>query len=100
MFAGAYNATQCADVCTETTEFERSFAQTNDLDSYRPCNFFNAYALSRNGEVGGTYCTMYTQAWGSEFATGFQSFDGEGNTFTVSNSYGYTAEELDDGTLE
>ncbi|KAF1813563.1 hypothetical protein P152DRAFT_513779 [Eremomyces bilateralis CBS 781.70] len=52
------------------------------------CTFFNSYILSMNDVPQGLYCSLYSTAWGAEFATNSGSYSGL-DKFTVSRSEGY-----------
>ncbi|KAF2721948.1 hypothetical protein K431DRAFT_223218 [Polychaeton citri CBS 116435] len=97
LFPGPYDPGQCAASCTETTNYDRNTAGADG--TYKPCNFYNSYVLSKNGSPLGTYCSFYTQPWSSKYATNLGQYDGDGNYYAVSQSYAYTLSPQDPGQV-
>ena len=95
MFEGPYDPSQCASVCLATTQYDSNHPGPDG--TYMPCNFFNSYVLSENNTPLGTYCSMYSQAYGRPYDTNYGQYDNEGNYYSVSSSYGYTLTNQDSG---
>jgi hypothetical protein len=96
IYEGPYDPSQCAAACNAQTAYDRATASNG---VYEPCNFFNSYVLSENDEALGTYCSFYTQPWDKSYSTNCGQYDGEGNYFLVSSSYGYSLTTQDPGTV-
>ncbi|KZF25400.1 hypothetical protein L228DRAFT_265869 [Xylona heveae TC161] len=95
-FRGAFNAGQCAAACDATEDYDRTHATGG---SYKPCNFFNAYVLSKNGKALGTYCSLYTQPWDKSYSTNVGQYSGS-DYYSVSQSYSYTRSVQDPGVVD
>lgn len=92
-----YDPSLCAAACQAQTTFDKN----NLVDAngqYKPCNFFTSYILLKNGVPLGTYCALYTQAWGSSYAMNTGYFSG-GDAYRVDCVTSYTATMLDDGDV-
>ncbi|MCJ1288138.1 hypothetical protein MMC26_007493 [Xylographa opegraphella] len=72
-FPGGYVPSLCAAACQATTTFDRETASNG---TYAPCNFFNSYVISIDNAPQGTYCAMYTKAWGKAYSTNYGQYRG------------------------
>ena len=95
-FPGLYDPSQCAAVCEQTTSYDKQHLVAAD-GTYKACNFFNSYVLSKNNSPQGTYCAYYTQPFDRSYATNNGQYDGDGNYYSVSSSYSYTLTIQDSG---
>lgn len=93
-FSGPYDVSQCAAACQANTAYDHRHPRSDG--SYDACNFFNAYVLSINNVAQGTYCSLYTKAWGKSYGTNYGQYRGRA-FYGVSMSYGYTLGVLDAG---
>ncbi|KAJ9629704.1 hypothetical protein H2203_002085 [Taxawa tesnikishii (nom. ined.)] len=59
-----------------------------DGSSPKLCRFINTYILQKNGVGQGQYCSMYTQAWNSTYATNTGQYRGS-DKYTISYSFSY-----------
>jgi hypothetical protein len=94
---GPFDPSLCAAACEAQTAFDKEhLADANG--QYKPCNFFNAYILTKNGVPLGTYCSFYTQSFDSTYAvnTGFGSGNDE---YSVVCSASYSATVVDSGVI-
>lgn len=68
-----YDPALCAAACKAQTQYDVDHKAADG--SFKPCNFFTSYVLTKNDVPLGTYCALYTEAWGKEYAvnTGFYS---------------------------
>ncbi|KAL9095300.1 MAG: hypothetical protein Q9165_002557 [Trypethelium subeluteriae] len=93
-----YDPSQCAAVCQSTTAYDKKHLVDSN-GNYAACNFFNTYILSKNNNVVGMYCSMYSQVWGKSYSTNIGQYDSAGNHYTVSSSYSYTLTQQDSGNV-
>ncbi|OCK77862.1 hypothetical protein K432DRAFT_333149, partial [Lepidopterella palustris CBS 459.81] len=91
---GPFDPSQCAAACQAQTAYDARHPASDG--TYMPCNFFNAYILSKNDVPQGTYCSFYSKSWDASYAknTGYSS---GGSFYAVSDSYTYTLTNLDPG---
>ncbi|KAK5999469.1 hypothetical protein QM012_005470 [Aureobasidium pullulans] len=82
-----YTPATCASACNAQTAYNRAHPAKDG--SYKSCNFFNSYVLSKNGVAQGLYCSMYTQTWDASHGTNYGQYRGS-DRYTVSESYGYS----------
>ncbi|KAI9704764.1 MAG: hypothetical protein M1836_006544 [Candelina mexicana] len=94
-FNQPYDALVCASACQAQTAYNKRHA-TNGV--YKPCNFFNAYILSKNNIPQGIYCSLYTKPWDKSYSTNYGQYRGS-DYYTVSSSYGYQLSNQDSGTV-
>ena len=66
---------------------------------YTPCNYFNAFVVSKNGVPQGTSCSFYSKPMPASYAKDVGQYDQAGNQFTVSNSFGYALAVQDYGVI-
>ncbi|KAL8688876.1 MAG: hypothetical protein Q9218_005318 [Villophora microphyllina] len=95
-FPGVYDAGQCAGACQANTAYDHRHPRSDG--TYDACNFFNVYLLSKNNIPQGTYCALYTKAWGKEYSTNYGQYRGS-DYYSVSSSYGYTLNPQDPGHI-
>jgi len=94
-FPGGYDPSLCVAACQATTTYDRETASNG---TYAPCNFFNSYVISINSAPQGTYCAMYTKAWGKAYSTNYGQYRGS-QYYSVSQSFGYTLTVQDSGRV-
>ena len=76
----------CAAACKAQTEYD--MAHPNSDGTYKPCNFFATYILTKNGVPLGTYCSLYTRSWDSSYATNTGYYYGD-DKYEVVNAGSY-----------
>jgi hypothetical protein len=64
---GPFDPSVCAAACEAQTAFDKEHLVQAD-GTYKPCNFFTAYILTKNDVPQGTYCSFYTREWDSTYA--------------------------------
>ncbi|KAF7193493.1 hypothetical protein HII31_05167 [Pseudocercospora fuligena] len=74
-----FDTRRCAAACSAQSKANPS----------SPCNFFNTYVISKNGQAYGQYCAMYKQAWDDSYAT-VSSTTYNGASYDISYSYSFT----------
>lgn len=92
-----YDPALCAAACESQTEFDKTHL-VDANGEYKPCNFFTSYILTKNGVPLGTYCALYTQPWGIEYAVNTGYFAGS-DVYSVICAAGYTAATIDSGKV-
>ncbi|KAI5242789.1 hypothetical protein E4T43_04582 [Aureobasidium subglaciale] len=86
---GGFNASLCAEYCKTQTQYNVNHPPSDGTPP-KICNFFNTFVLYLNNTVAqGQYCTLYTEAWESSYATNSGQTRGN-DKYTVSMSYTYT----------
>lgn len=95
-FKGPFDAGKCAAACNTTTAYDHR--HPDGSGKYDPCNFFNAYLLTKNGLPDGTACSLYTIPWGNQYATNCEQHRGSDH-YTIDNSYGYSLNPQDAGHI-
>ncbi|KAH0085053.1 hypothetical protein KCU96_g10493, partial [Aureobasidium melanogenum] len=63
---GPFDTTLCAAACTAQSEYNVRHPPAGGVA--KTCQFYNTYAMYRNGVYQGQYCAMYTQAWDASYA--------------------------------
>ncbi|KAG9948845.1 hypothetical protein KCU85_g4732, partial [Aureobasidium melanogenum] len=64
--SGPFDTTLCAAACTAQSEYNVRHPPAGGVA--KTCQFYNTYAMYRNGVYQGQYCAMYTQAWDASYA--------------------------------
>jgi hypothetical protein len=93
---GPFDPSLCAAACQAQTAYDRATAASDG--TYKPCNFFNAYILTKNDVPQGMYCSLYTRAWGVEKAVNTGYFYGS-DVYKVERSFSYTLSNFDEGRV-
>lgn len=62
-----YDPALCAAACVSQTAYNKKYPAQDG--SYKVCNFFTSYVLTKNQVPLGTYCAFYTREWDSSYAT-------------------------------
>ncbi|KAJ8109530.1 hypothetical protein OPT61_g7393 [Boeremia exigua] len=81
-----YDPALCAAACEAQTQYDVSHPA--DDGSYKTCNFFTSFVLTKNDVPLGTYCALYTQGWGSQYAVNTGYYDGD-DVYSVRNAASY-----------
>ena len=92
---GPFDPQLCAAACDSQTAFDKEHIVDAE-GNYKPCNFFTSYILTKNGAPLGTYCALYTQAWGQDKAVNTGYYYGD-DVYKVTCAASYTASTLDSG---
>lgn len=81
--SGVFDAGLCAAACST-----RNLAISASTKDTRTCQFFTTFMLYKNGISVGQYCSLYTTAWPSRYATN-EGYSVENDKFTVGFSYSF-----------
>ncbi|KAG9696892.1 hypothetical protein KCU95_g3973, partial [Aureobasidium melanogenum] len=81
-----YDPSLCAAACEAQTTYDVNHPASDG--SYKTCNFFNSYVLTKNGVPLGTYCSFYTRTWDSSYAVNTGYYYGS-DVYKVRNSASY-----------
>ncbi|KKY20496.1 putative carbohydrate-bindinglike protein [Diplodia seriata] len=94
---GPFSVEACAAACDAQTEYNIAHPPSS---GYVPlCAGFGTYLLTKTTSAGsvvqGQMCTMYTSAWGSEYAVNTASYDDSiGAKYTYSYSFFYSKPDV------
>ncbi|KAB8289846.1 hypothetical protein EYC80_010478 [Monilinia laxa] len=95
-FPGPYNPALCAGYAVAQNKKNLSLVSSwmqaiYKMTNYSPyqCKFFNSYMLEKNGKPMGTYCSLFTQSYGSSQAT-YEPGQQGSDKWTCSRSYSYS----------
>ncbi|OJD32501.1 carbohydrate-binding-like protein [Diplodia corticola] len=94
---GPFDPTLCAAACDAQTEYNIAHPPSSGYTPF--CAGFGTYLLTMTNSTGsyvqGQMCTMYTSAWGSEYAVNTASYDDSiGAKYTYSYSFFYSKSSL------
>ncbi|KAH6612148.1 hypothetical protein C7974DRAFT_91965 [Boeremia exigua] len=81
-----YDPALCAAACEAQTEYDVAHPAADG--SYKACNFFTSYVLTKNDVPLGTYCALYTRSWDRTYAVNTGFFDGD-DVYSVRNAASY-----------
>ena len=84
-----YDPSLCAVACDAQTKYDREHTAADG--SWKPCNFFTSYILTRNNVPLGTYCSFYTKTWNSTYAVNTGYYYGD-DKYSVINAISYEVE--------
>jgi len=88
--SGPFNVQLCADYCTAQNTYNLAHPPT-DGSPVQTCQFFNTYILYKNtpSNSQGQYCAIYSEAWGSSYATNTGQYRGS-DQYLINYSYSFT----------
>jgi hypothetical protein len=91
IFTGPFDARLCAAACDAQTQSAIN-NPSPDGSPAKKCVFFNTYIinLNDNKHPQGQYCSLYTEAWASKYATNSGSSTSSGKLI-IEYSYGYVS---------
>lgn len=81
-----YDPALCAAACKAQTEYDVGHPAADG--SYKTCNFFTSYVLTKNDVPLGTYCALYTRSWGKEYAVNTGYWYGD-DKYSIRNAASY-----------
>ncbi|KAJ4985927.1 hypothetical protein SVAN01_08616 [Stagonosporopsis vannaccii] len=81
-----YDPALCAAACKAQTEYDVGHPAPDG--SYKTCNFFTSYVLTKNDVPLGTYCALYTRSWGKEYAVNTGYWYGD-DKYSIRNAASY-----------
>ncbi|TIA26524.1 hypothetical protein D6C81_00676 [Aureobasidium pullulans] len=88
--AGPFNASLCAAHCQAQNAYNIAHPPNNG-SPVKICNFFNTYLLylNKTSNSQGQYCSLYTEAWDSSYATNKGQYRGNDH-YMIEYSYSFT----------
>jgi hypothetical protein len=90
-----YDPTLCAAACEAQGKWDSEHHKEDG--TYKPCNFFTSYILTKNGAPLGTYCALYTDSWDDDkYAVNTGYYYGD-DVYSVVCAAAYTASNPDIG---
>jgi hypothetical protein len=91
IFTGPFDARLCAAACDAQTQSAINNPSTDGTPA-KKCVFFNTYIINLNDNKypQGQYCSLYTEAWASKYATNSGSSTSSGKLI-IEYSYGYVS---------
>jgi hypothetical protein len=91
IFTGPFDARLCAAACDAQTQYAINNPPADGTPA-KQCVFFNTYIinLNDNKHPQGQYCSLYTEAWASKYATNSGSSTSSGKLI-IEYSYGYVS---------
>ncbi|THY30391.1 hypothetical protein D6D01_03257 [Aureobasidium pullulans] len=92
IFSGPFDARLCAAACDAQTQYAIDHPSADGTPA-KKCQFFNTYILNLNDNKHpqGQYCTLYTEAWPTKYATSTGSTTSSGDKLIIEYSYGYVS---------
>ncbi|KAI5204513.1 hypothetical protein E4T39_03600 [Aureobasidium subglaciale] len=96
-YFSAYDVSQCSALCTAYSANSRATAQSNRVSTYTPCNYFNAFNLTLNGQPQLMGCYLFSTSNAANFDTYRTASDSSGTVYNLTNSYGYALYPQDKG---
>lgn len=97
-YFSTYDVTQCSSVCNTYTANSRASARSGGYSTYTPCNYFNVFNLTLNGQSQLMGCYFFTTSSAANYATYKTAVDSSsGTVYNLTNSYGYALYPQDQG---
>lgn len=81
-----YDPALCAAACQAQTDYNVKHPAKDG--SYKTCNFFTSYVLTKNDLPLGTYCAFYTRTWDTSYAVNSGYWYGT-DKYSVRNAASY-----------
>jgi len=92
----------CSAICSNYTQTQRARALSLGNNSYQPCNYFNSFNLTYQGNYQGQYCVLYnsTSAMNGTTTT-YSTSNNNGVTYlyNITNSWGTSLSPADSGVV-
>lgn len=87
---GPFDANLCAKYCDAQTAYNTAHPPSNG-SPVKTCQFFNTYLMYVNttANMQGQYCAIYSEAWGTSYATNAGQYRGSDH-YLIESSYTYT----------
>ncbi|KAI5272129.1 hypothetical protein E4T47_04511 [Aureobasidium subglaciale] len=96
-YFSTYDVSQCSALCTAYSANSRTTAQNNRVSTYTPCNYFNVFNLTLNGQPQLMGCYLFGTSDAANFGTYRTASDSSGTVYNLTNSYGYALYPQDKG---
>lgn len=98
-FYSTFDVTQCSALCNSYTASSKKKAVSAKSSTYTPCNYFNVFNVSANGQYAGMYCQLYTTSAVSSYDD--LTYEVQNNVvYNASYSYGYALYPQDSGSTK
>ncbi|KAH0037596.1 hypothetical protein KCU78_g1652, partial [Aureobasidium melanogenum] len=94
-YFSTYDVSQCSSLCTTYTANNKT--QNAKSSTYTPCNYFNVFNLTLNGQTQMMGCYLFSTSNASSYDTYRTAQDPSGTTYNLTNSYGYALYPQDKG---
>ncbi|KAG9856299.1 hypothetical protein KCU98_g1503, partial [Aureobasidium melanogenum] len=94
-YFSTYDVSQCSTFCTTYTANNKS--QNAGSSTYTPCNYFNVFNLTLNGQTQLMGCYLFSTSNASTYDTYRTAQDSSGTVYNLTNSYGYALYPQDKG---
>ncbi|OCL03336.1 hypothetical protein AOQ84DRAFT_151178 [Glonium stellatum] len=82
--SGPFDSNLCAAACSAQSAY--NLRHPPSTGKPKTCQFYNTYAMYKNGVYQGQYCSMYTESWAASYATNTGQYRGTDH-YTISDSY-------------
>ena len=97
-YFSTYDVTQCSSLCNTYTANSKASAQSNKASTYTPCNYFNVFNLTLNGQSQLMGCYLFTTSDAANYDIYKTAKDSSsGTVYNLTNSYGYALYPQDKG---
>jgi hypothetical protein len=97
-YFSTYNVGQCSSFCDAYTANAKAAAVRNKASTYVPCNFFNVFNLTLNGQSQDMGCYIFSSSDAANNDTyTTASDDSTGTIYDLTHSYGYSLYPQDKG---
>lgn len=96
-YFSTYDVTQCSSLCNTYTANSKASAQSSKSSTYTPCNYFNVFNLTLNGQSQLMGCYLFTTSDAANYDIYKTARDSSGTIYNLTNSYGYALYPQDKG---
>lgn len=96
-YFSTYDVTQCSSLCNTYTANSKASAQSSKSSTYTPCNYFNVFNVTLNGQSQLMGCYLFTTSDAANYDTYKTARDSSGTVYNLTNSYGYALYPQDKG---
>jgi hypothetical protein len=86
-----FAASRCAAACDAFSAIAKLNATADGNTKPILCNYFNTFIINKGNKALGQMCYLYSQAFKSSRATAKTQVDKDGNSYSVSFSYGFAS---------
>ncbi|KAI4726289.1 hypothetical protein E4T49_05916 [Aureobasidium sp. EXF-10728] len=97
-YFSSYDVTQCSSLCNTYTANSKANAQSSKSSTYTPCNYFNVFNLTLNGQSQLMGCYLFSTSDAANYDNYRTARDtNSGTVYNLTNSYGYALYPQDKG---
>lgn len=94
-YFSTYDVSQCSTLCNAYTANSKS--QNAQSSTYTPCNYFNVFNLTLNGQTQLMGCYLFSTSDAANYDIYRTAQDSSGTVYNLTNSYGYALYPQDKG---